>query len=405
MNKGNLWAIILLIVVTALAAMQPRTLEDFGISNRAAQDRKILIIYTGGTIGMKHTSEGYKPVKGYFEKQLKQILDLHEVQREEKISPYHIIEYDPLIDSSNMTPKDWNKMLRTIKTHYNDYDGFIIVHGTDTMAYSASALSFGLKGLGKPVVFTGSQIPLSRVRNDGINNMLCSLRYVSLYDIPEVVIVFGDRILRGNRAVKISSNRIDAFGSPNFRNIGGFGYAPEVLLDTSLISNTMGSYANSPFLDVIEYDEDMTVLTHVLAPGAVNTAFLSDSSPDRFMSIDPKIKGVIIRTFGIGDAPDSNKDFTRVLTMLKEKGITVLNISQCIEGRVDQGDYATGSFLNKNDVVSGQDLTYEAGYCKLLFLLGLYGGNVHAVREGLKANLAGELSNKLTLVDVQPAGI
>ena len=131
-------------------------------------------------------------------------------------------------------------MLRTIKKHYNNYDGFIIVHGTDTMAYSASALSFGLRGLGKPVVFTGSQIPLSRVRNDGINNMLCSLRYVSLYDIPEVVIVFGNRILRGNRSVKISSNRIDAFGSPNFRNIGGFGYAPEVLLDMSLINNTTG---------------------------------------------------------------------------------------------------------------------------------------------------------------------
>lgn len=405
MSKVNFWAIILLILVTAVAAMQPRTLEDFGISKQAAQDRKILIIYTGGTIGMKHTNDGYKPVKGYFEKQLKQILDLHSVQREAKVSPYDIIEYDPLIDSSNMTPKDWNKMLRTIKKHYNNYDGFIIVHGTDTMAYSASALSFGLRGLGKPVVFTGSQIPLSRVRNDGINNMLCSLRYVSLYDIPEVVIVFGNRILRGNRSVKISSNRIDAFGSPNFRNIGGFGYAPEVLLDMSLINNTTGSYSNAPFLDVIEYDEDITVLTHVLAPGAVNTAFLTGATPDRFLSIDPKIKGVIIRTFGIGDAPSDDHDFSKTLAILKEKGITVLNISQCIEGRVDQGDYATGSFLDKNGVVSGQDLTYEAGYCKLLFLLSLHKGNIHAVREDLKINFAGELSDKLTLIDVMPSGI
>ena len=126
MDKVNFWAIILLILVTAVAAMQPRTLEDFGVSERAAQDRKILIIYTGGTIGMKHSGDGYKPVKGYFEKQLKQILALHSVVREEKISPYEIIEYDPLIDSSNMTPKDWNKMLHTIKKHYNDYDGFLL---------------------------------------------------------------------------------------------------------------------------------------------------------------------------------------------------------------------------------------------------------------------------------------
>lgn len=404
MDRTNALVMVCLAVVILLFTLHPQTLEEFNPLKTSPQDRRILVIYTGGTIGMKHTSAGYKPVKGYFEKQLREILNLH-ADISGKLSPYDVIEYDPLIDSSNMTPKEWNKMIRTVQKHYDAYDGFIIVHGTDTMAYSASALSFALKGLEKPVVLTGSQIPLSRVRNDGINNLLCSLRYVSLYDIPEVVIVFGNAILRGNRAVKISSNRIDAFGSPNFRSIGGFGYAPDVLLDTSLIESSKGSYAYSQGLTVTEYDENVKVLTHMLAPGGANTAFLSGATPDRFLDIDPSIRGVIIRTFGIGDAPSRDPEFAKTLSLLQEKNITVLNISQCIEGRVDQGDYATGSFLKSKGVVSGQDLTYEAGYCKLLFLLSLYKGNIQSVKDDLRTNLCGELSDKLTLVDVTNPGI
>ena len=172
MDRTNVLVIICLAVVVLLFTLHPQTLEEFNPLKASPQDRRILVIYTGGTIGMKHTSAGYKPVKGYFEKQLREILNLH-ADISGKLSPYDVIEYDPLIDSSNMTPKEWNKMIRTVQKHYDAYDGFIIVHGTDTMAYSASALSFALKGLEKPVV----QFHSSYEKWPSVSSMLAGIKW------------------------------------------------------------------------------------------------------------------------------------------------------------------------------------------------------------------------------------
>tara|TARA_Y100000590_G_C15725557_1_gene1015128 strand:- start:1302 stop:1850 length:549 start_codon:yes stop_codon:yes gene_type:complete len=158
--------------------------------------RKILMLYVGGTIGMVESKSGYVPKKGYLEKQLNDILKIH--PKSKMIAEFHVKEYSPLLDSSNMSLKNWNQIITDIKDNYDKYSAFIVIHGTDTMAYSASAVSFALENLNKPVIFTGSQIPLQRVRNDGQNNLICSLVLASNYSIPAVMIVFAGLILRGS---------------------------------------------------------------------------------------------------------------------------------------------------------------------------------------------------------------
>jgi L-asparaginase len=384
--------LILLIIVSLIFICLPRkqnVLEALAPHHVPNKNRNILLIYTGGTIGMEETTSGYKPKKGYLEQQLKQILDLHP-KYHSVISNYHVIEYNPLLDSSNMSPKDWNKMMNTILTNHSKYDAFVIVHGTDTMAYSASALSFGLENLSKPVIFTGSQIPLARVRNDGINNLLCSMILASNYNVPEVMLVFANEIIRGNRSKKISSNKLQAFTSPNYPNLGAFGYSQKVIFHKGNIDmpNSHG------FFNVIPYNEDNKVSVMFLTPGVD-----FDSFKEMILS-NYKIKGVILQTFGIGDGPTGNPDFIELLQFLKTRNITVVNVSQCIEGRVDQGDYATGSLLQKNNVISGQDMTLEAAYCKLLFLLSKYPKNNAMINSQIEKNLRGELSTKLLEGDV-----
>ncbi|MDW8467258.1 MAG: asparaginase domain-containing protein [Chloroherpetonaceae bacterium] len=174
--------------------------------------KKIYIAYTGGTIGMKQTPKGYVPEKGFLEKQLAALSlfaspDLPEV---------HIHEYEPLLDSANMTPREWIRIASDIEAHYDDYDGFVVLHGTDTMAYTASALSFMFEHLGKSVILTGAQIPLMELRSDARENLIGALFIAANFQIPEVCLYFGGKLLRGNRAVKVSASGFDAFESPNY---------------------------------------------------------------------------------------------------------------------------------------------------------------------------------------------
>ena len=392
-SKGFTYIILILVIIMCLFFPADSIFEGLSGYKVSPKGRKILMIYVGGTIGMESSPDGYRPQKGYLEKQLKRILDLHP-KHKDKIAPYDILEYKPLLDSSNMSIEDWNKMIETIRKHYADYDAFIIVHGTDTMAYSASALSFSLQNLKKPVIFTGSQIPLERIINDGEENLLCSLIVATNYDIPEVIIIFGNSIMRGNRTVKISANKLHAFSSPNFDEIGAFGYSPLPQIDTTLIKTTMGTY-NQGYgnLDVHLYKMNVEVITFFLTPGA-NFNNVAD-----IIRNNSQVKGVILQTFGIGDGPVGNKKFLHLLQYLKDNDIVVINVSQCIEGRVDQGDYVTGSTLKKYDIISGKDLTFDAAYCKLLFLLSRYGNNTDLIRQLMTTNLAGELSDNLALLD------
>src|SRR3989442_636269 len=186
--------------------------------------KRVYIAYTGGTIGMKLTRAGYCPEPGYLQKQMAEMPEL----RNASIPEFTIREYAPLLDSSNMTPREWVKIARDIAENYRRYDGFVVLHGTDTMAYTASALPFMLRGLGKPVIITGSQIPLCEVRNDARENLITSLLIAAGYNIPEVCLYFGGKLLRGCRAVKVSADGFQAFASPNLPPLGTVGIDIEI---------------------------------------------------------------------------------------------------------------------------------------------------------------------------------
>src|SRR5437764_3570361 len=186
--------------------------------------KRVYIAYTGGTIGMRRTRDGYSPEPGYLQQQLDAMPEL----RHDSMPLVTINEYAPLLDSSNMTPREWVKIAHDIAGHYDDYDGFVVLHGTDTMAYTASALPFMLNGVAKPVIITGSQIPLCEVRNDARENLITSLLIASTYNVPEVCLYFGGKLLRGCRAVKVSADGFAAFDSPNFPPLGTVGIGIEI---------------------------------------------------------------------------------------------------------------------------------------------------------------------------------
>ena len=363
-------------------------------STHSAPNKKILIIYTGGTIGMVNTSDGLKNEPGKGTQQLDKYLALYPDHRD-KIGKYEILSYDPLLDSSNMDPGDWNKMVKTIRDNYSDYDAFLIMHGTDTMAYTASALSFALKGLGKPVVVTGAQEPLAKLRNDGINNLICSLIYCSRSDsLNEVVLIFNNMVFRGNRAKKLSPNKNDAFGSPNFPPVGKFGIGFEynivVNQDTRIPTTKYQKYwqyQQSAFEPTL-YHKGLNVIVVTLTPG-----ISFDHYTDMIRS-GTHVDAFVLQTFGIGNGPDGNKSFQGFLHACNAANIPVYNISQCSQGRVEQGDYATGSFLTKMKVVSGSDMTLEAAFTKACFLASIYPHSPDEQRNIFKRDLVGEMTSE-----------
>ena len=189
--------------------------------------KRVYIAYTGGTIGMKRTRDGYVPASGFLQQQMEAMPEL----KHPSMPRFDVHEYAPLLDSSNMTPREWVAIARDIGDHYDEYDGFVVLHGTDTMAYTTSALPFMLHGLGKPVIVTGSQIPLCEVRNDARENLITSLLIAANYDIPEVCLYFGGKLLRGCRAVKVSADGFAAFDSPNVPPLGTVGIDIEINWD------------------------------------------------------------------------------------------------------------------------------------------------------------------------------
>lgn len=388
MRKATKNTLIVIAVVIGLLIVAPilikytvrETLDNYKIKNN---NRKILILYTGGTIGMVESKQGYVPKKHFLEKKIKDYLHMYPDIAKKRIAKYDIIESSPLLDSSDMTPNDWNKISSSIEKHYNSYGAFIVIHGTDTLAYTSSALSFAFENLTKPIIVTGSQIPLARMRNDGMNNIITSLILASNYDIPEVMVVFNNQILRGNRSVKISSNKLNAFQAPNFPQLGAFGYDKMPKIDNSLIRKS-----NFGITRVHKYNTDYKVIVIWLTPGIDFTIFKN------LFHSSSNVRGVILATYGIGDGPVSNHEFIGFLNFLKERDIVVINHSQCLEGKIDSTDYKTGSVLKAQGVNSTVDMTIECSYAKLLFLFSIYGNNTGTIREAVSNDLRGELNVK-----------
>lgn len=332
---------------------------------------RVLIIYTGGTIGMQPTSKGYAPNTG-FSALLTQRLGENKVL---SLQPFDLIELDTLIDSSNVTPNDWSKLSALIAQHYDDYDGFVVLHGTDTMAYTASALSFMLKHLDKPVVITGSQIPLVETRTDAITNLLSAIAFARLEENRQVSICFDGLLLQGNRASKVHTSNLNAFHSPNLPPIGKAGIHIELNAKQEAQTTRLRTYSPT-------YSHQVAVLH--LYPG------IPDSQLDAVFK-NAEIKGVILLTFGAGNPPDGNEHLMSLMKKAAKRNLVMVNVTQCPGGRVIQGAYATGAKLNKIGVVSGSDMTLEAAFTKLHFLLASE-TDTDEIKNKMRSNLAGELS-------------
>ena len=334
--------------------------------------KRILILNTGGTISSVNSKNGYEPAEGYVQNALTQIPALTHPD----MPDYVIKEYQPLLDSSNMTMNDWNQIATDIANEYANFDGFVIFHGTDTMAYTASALSFMLENLSKPVIVTGSQIPLSEVRNDAMDNVITSLWLCAHQPINEVCIYFNQHLLRGNRAQKISAQCFNAFDSLNYPHLASIG------ISIDLHQHLLMPPPNAPFCL-------QTIRPHFIANIRLFPGFVTDILD---YLLQQPLKGLVLETYGAGNAQNNDPRFLDLLTQACARGVVIVNCTQCREGRVEMGQYATGHALKQAGLISGHDMTTEAAHCKLLYL---FSKNLEPeqVKQLMEKNLCGELTN------------
>jgi L-asparaginase len=336
----------------------------------------ILIIYTGGTIGMVHDPLSGSLVPIDFRHLTDHVPELRNFGYE-----LHSISFDPVNDSSNIDPGVWVKMAEIIEKGYDEFDGFVILHGTDTMAYSASALSFMLENLGKPVILTGSQLPIGMLRTDGRENLITAIEFAAAREnglpaVPEVCIFFDNKLTRGNRTTKMSAEHFDAFNSPNYHPLA------EVGLHLKYYNNLINYPAKEQKLIVHKgFDTNVAILK--LFPGINRKLLNSVTKTDG-------LRGLIIETFGAGNAPTYQWFIDDLKQYIDEGGI-ILNVTQCHGGSVEMGLYETSRLMLAAGVVSGKDITSEASVTKLMHLLGRYSSKEQVV-QSLNRSLAGEIS-------------
>ena len=350
----------------------------------AALSARIHILYTGGTIGMGPREPG-KPGSPLAPQSFG---DLQRYVPGLAADPRLSLTFESFerpIDSSNLGPAHWIEIARVIERAYASHDGFVILHGTDTLAYTASALGFVLENLAKPVVVTGSQLPISDVRTDAVQNLVNAVQVAAgpafgLPLIPEVVVVFADRILRGCRVRKVSTTSWAGFDSPNYPPLGTIG--DRIRIDTRLVRPR----PEAPLLVHTRLDTRVLDigLTPGLAPGHLETILLGEAD----------IEAILLRTFGVGNAPD-DPEFLRVIERATKSKKVVLNVTQCLEGMVEMGLYAASAGLVERGVISALDQTPEAALTKLMWTLGVAQGNRDEVTRQMQVNQRGEQSFNL----------
>lgn len=349
------------------------------MNNKQASPRlnKVLLIYTGGTIGMGCNREtgALEPLN--FDHLLSNFPEFALLQTD--VDTY---QFTPPIDSSDMSLRRWAQLVRIIADNYDKYDGFVVLHGTDTMSYTASALSFMLENLTKPVILTGSQLPIGQLRTDGKENLLTSIELASAFGedghpmVPEVCIYFSGRLLRGNRSTKESADGFNAFNSFNYPHLCEAGvefhFNPHYILKPDY---------TKPMIPHTAMDPNVVVFS--LFPGIQENVV-------RHMFDAPELRGIVMRSFGSGNAPQKPW-LMRLLKDATQRGVTIVNISQCVAGFVKMGRYDTGFQLQDAGVVSGGDSTVESAITKLMFLQAHY-KDPRVIRNLMGRSICGEIT-------------
>lgn len=321
---------------------------------------------------MRRGAAGYEPAPGH----LASLLDEMPQLRSPELPATELFEFDPLLDSADMSPRDWAAIANVVESRFDQFDGFVVLHGTDTLAYTASALSFLLDGLSKPVVVTGSQLPLEVLRSDATENLLGALLMAAADDLHEVVVCFGGAVMRGNRVTKVSSTGFDAFEAPNEPVIARLGVGIE--------TGPAPRLGPAPGPLRVARLEDVSVAALRLFPG-IRSGLVENV-------LRPPLAGLVLETFGAGNAPSRDDALLTALADASARGVVIVNTTQCLRGGVDMTGYATGSALARAGVVSGQDMTQEAALTKLIWLLG-QGKAPSEVRRLIQTDMRGELTN------------